>query len=67
MWHTNFLRRHSKSVLAHFDGGDLSRSIRFLPIRYILDNLFLTHETIDFARSLGQTLTFSQVKFSQSL
>lgn len=38
----------------------------FLPMRYILDNLFLTHETIDFAKSSKQPLLFLKLDFSKA-
>lgn len=38
----------------------------FLPIRYILNNLFLTHETIEFAKSSDQPLMFLKQDFSKA-
>lgn len=42
----------------------------FLPLRYILDNLLLTHETIsetiDYAKSTGQPLMFLKLDFSKA-
>lgn len=38
----------------------------FLPMRYILDNIFLTHETIDFAKCSRQPLLFLKLDFSKA-
>lgn len=37
----------------------------FLPMRYILDNFFLTHETIEYAKSSSQPLLFFKLDFSK--
>lgn len=38
----------------------------FLPMRYILNNLFLTHETIAYAKQSGQPLLFFKLDFSKA-
>jgi hypothetical protein len=43
-----------------------SNQFGFLPIRFILDNIFLTHETIHHARSYAQPLMFLKVDFSKA-
>lgn len=35
-------------------------------MRYILDNIFLTHETIDFAKNSGHSLLFLKLDFSKA-
>ena len=38
----------------------------FLPMRYILDNLLLTHETIDFAKFSNQPFLFLKLDFAKA-
>jgi hypothetical protein len=38
----------------------------FLPLRYILDNVLLTHETIDWAKKSKQDLIFLKLDFAQT-
>jgi hypothetical protein len=38
----------------------------FLPMRYILDNIFLTHETIAFAKQSSQPLLFLKLDFNKA-
>jgi hypothetical protein len=38
----------------------------FLPMRYILDNIFLTHETISHAKQSNQPLLFLKLDFSKT-
>jgi hypothetical protein len=38
----------------------------FLPLRFILDNILLTHETIDWAEHSGQLLVFLKLDFSKA-
>jgi hypothetical protein len=38
----------------------------FLPMRFILDNIFLTYETIHFAKQSKQPLLFLKLDFSKT-
>jgi hypothetical protein len=38
----------------------------FLPMRFILDNIFLTHETLHHAKSSSQPLVFLKLDFSKA-
>ncbi len=39
--------------------------IAFLPLRYILDNVLLTHQTIDWAKRFKQDMMFLKLKFAK--
>jgi hypothetical protein len=38
----------------------------FLPMRFILDNIFLTHKTIHYAKSSKQPLLFLKLNFAKA-
>jgi len=44
----------------------LSDQFAFFPERFILDNILLTHEILDWAKHLGQALFFLKLDFSKA-
>lgn len=57
------LQLHLEPVLSKIICDDQSA---FLPGRFILDNIMLTHETIDWARHSHQPLIFLKLDFSKA-
>jgi exonuclease III len=57
------LQLRLQPVLAEIISHDQSA---FLPMRFILDNIFLTHETIAYAKQSGQPLLFLKLDFSKA-
>lgn len=40
--------------------------VSFLSLRFILDNIILTHESIQWAKELRQDITFVKIDFSKA-